>query len=402
MGFEILLIVVFVVALFAYFSFSLVSLDALVHLSPGHREEQYDLPPLTVLVPSPERLIAILNFVRLLFSLPVLLLAYRWVQPLGPVAVASSLVGIAFLLYLLPEWLLRRSSLTLFRRSVQAFAYLFYPLFWVMVNLAPPTVSEIMVAEKKKGPEESDHVETQEFKGNILEAISMIENTTVREVMTPRVEMVCIAASTNLSELHQMFKEHKFSRLPVYKEKIDNVIGIVSVMDFVSCLPRYDLTAPVTDIMRPARFVPETKKVFTLLREFRETQTQMAIVIDEYGGTSGLVTMEDVLEEIVGEIHDEHDEDSSNVIREKEGSYVVPGKFPVEKLQELFGVVSAEDDNFETISGLIFSILGRIPVVGEVVRYQNLNLEILEADKRRIHRVRVRALPREQNAEEVV
>jgi magnesium and cobalt exporter, CNNM family len=398
---EIVLIAIFIIALFAYFSFSLISLDALVHLSPGQRKEEYELAPLTVLCPSPERLIAILNFVRLLFFLPVLLLVYRWVQPLGSVAVVASLISITFLLYLLPEWLLRRSSMTLFRRSVQAFAYVFYPIFWVMVKLAPPTVREVMAEEKEGNKEEPHHGETQEFKGNILDAINVIEETTVREVMTPRVEMVCIASSAALSELHQMFKEHKFSRLPVYKEKIDNVIGIVSVMDLVSCLPRYDLTAPVTDIMRPARFVPETKKVFTLLREFRETQTQMAIVIDEYGGTSGLVTMEDVLEEIVGEIQDEHDEASFDIIQEKEGTYVVPGKFPVERLEEMFNITLTEDD-FETISGLIFSILGRIPVVGEIVKYQNLNLEILEADKRRIHRIRIKALPREKNAEEIV
>jgi CBS domain containing-hemolysin-like protein len=402
MGMEILLIAIFVVALLAYFSFSLISLDALVHLSPGHlKKEEYVLPPLTVLCPSPERLIAILNFVRLLCTIPVLLLAYRWIRPLGSVPVVASLIGITFLLYLLPEWLLGQASMTLFRRVVQGFAYLFYPIFWVMVRLAPPTVREVMTEEEPDQKEEPHHGETQEFKGNILEAISMIEDTTVREVMTPRVEMICIAASASLNDLHQMIKEHKFSRLPVYKEKIDNVIGIVSVMDLVGFLPRQDLTAPVTDIMRPARFVPETKKVFTLLREFRETQTQMAIVIDEYGGTSGLVTMEDVLEEIVGEIQDEHDEASLDVIREKEGSYVVPGKFPVERLEEMFNISLANDD-FETISGLIFSVLGRIPVVGEIVKYQNLDLEILEADKRRIHRVRIKAMPREQNAEEIV
>lgn len=398
---EILLIIIFAIALFAYFSFSLISLDALVHLTPGRRSEEYELPPLTVLCPSPERLIAILNFVRLLFSVPVLLLTYRWIRPLGPVAVAAGLISVSFLLYLLPEWLLRQASMTLFRRAVQAFAYVFYPVFWVMVKLAPQTVREVISEDEKGGAQEPEHGETQEFKGNILEAISMIENTTVREVMTPRVDMVCMVATASLSELHQVFKEHKFSRLPVYKEKVDNIIGIVSVMDLVSSLPRNDLTVPVTDIMRPARFVPETKKVFTLLREFRETQTQMAIVIDEYGGTSGLVTMEDVLEEIVGEIQDEHDEVSFDIIRDKEGTYVVPGKFPVGRLEEMFDMTIADDD-FETISGLIFSVLGRIPVVGEIVKYQNLNLEILEADKRRIHRVRIKALPREQNAEEIV
>jgi CBS domain containing-hemolysin-like protein len=147
-------------------------------------------------------------------------------------------------------------------------------------------------------------------------------------------------------------------------------------------------------------FVPETKKILSLLREFREAHAQMAIVIDEYGGTSGLVTLEDLLEELVGEIGDEHDEVPPDVYRERDGTVVVSGKFPVEKLEEMFQVEVPEED-FETISGLIFSILGRIPMTGEVVKYKNLNLEILEADKRRIYRVRIRELPREENAREI-
>jgi magnesium and cobalt transporter len=172
-------------------------------------------------------------------------------------------------------------------------------------------------------------------------------------------------------------------------------VGIVGVMDFVSRDRGLDQTGTVENLMRPAQFVPETKRVVTLLRDFRESHAQMAIVIDEYGGTSGLVTLEDLLEEIVGEISDEFDEAPEQGYRERDGAYVVSGKFPVERLEEIFGIqVSAED--FETISGLIFSIVGRIPQVGEIVKYQNLNLEILEADKRRIHRVRIHQLKEQE------
>ena len=212
--------------------------------------------------------------------------------------------------------------------------------------------------------------------------------------------MICIQLTATLGELQEFFKEHKFSRLPVYKEKIDNIVGIVSVMDFVSFAQAAATEETVKEILRPATFVPETKKVFTLLRELRESHAQMAIVIDEYGGTSGLVTLEDLLEEIVGEIEDEYDEGSDDSIEQKDGAYVVTGKFPVESLEELFQIqITAED--FETVSGLVFSVLGRIPMVGEVVKYKNLEIEILEADKRRIHRLRIRAVPQEENAEEV-
>jgi CBS domain containing-hemolysin-like protein len=126
----------------------------------------------------------------------------------------------------------------------------------------------------------------------------------------------------------------------------------------------------------------------------------MAIVIDEYGGTSGLVTLEDLLEEIVGEIGDEHDEVPLEYFREKDGTTIVTGKFPIEKFEEIFEIEVPEED-FETVSGLIFSLLGRIPMVGEIVQYKNLKLEILEADKRRIHRVRIQEQPKEQEVDAI-
>jgi len=392
------LVLLFLFSLTAYVTLSVISEDALTSLE--RRRENYALPPLSRLAAHTPQLLAILNFSRLLFAIPVLLIAYRWTAPLGFGAVLGVLVLLILLLYSFPQWLLRRVSLSFFRAFVRGIGYIVYPLVWGLVKLSPPNIREIVLEEEKK-TSEPEEVKSEEFKGDILDAINTIGGTTVREVMTPRVDMVCISSAATLSELHQFFKEQKFSRLPVYKEKIDNIVGIVSVMDLVGNLPVTDSTISVAAIMRPAPFVPETKKVFTLLRELRESHGQMAIVIDEYGGTSGLVTMEDLLEEIVGEIEDEYDEARFESYREKDGAYIVTGKFPVERLEEVFQIqVEAED--FETISGLIFSIVGRIPTVGEIVKYKNLSLEILEADKRRIHRLRIRSLPEQENAEEAV
>ena len=392
----------FVLCILAYLSFSLISQDVVATIASASlelRQEPYRVPPLSNLCPDVERLTAILNFSRLLFVIPVLLLAYKWTARFGAIPVTVVLTCLILLLYLLPEWMLRRSSPAVFKSTVQITGYILYPLFWLLARLTP-------VGEHPRGSSEEEHVEaveeeSEEFKGDILKAISMIGETTVREVMTPRVDMVTISSTASLNELHQMFKEHKFSRLPVFKDKVDNIVGIVSVMDLVSSVPKVDMGTPVTHLMRPAIFVPETKKVFTLLRELREAHAQMAIVIDEYGGTSGLVTLEDLLEEIVGEIGDEHDEAPFEHFKDREGGIIVTGKFPIEKFEELFGV-NVQEDDFETISGLIFSILGRIPIVGEVIHYKNLNLEVIEADKRRIHRVRVKELPKEENASEVV
>lgn len=397
-------VLLFALSILAYLSFSLISQDVVASASTTPlepKQEPYALPPLSKLCPDTERLTAILSFSRLLFVIPVLLLAYKWTVRYGAIPVTSVLVCLILLLYLLPEWMLRRLSLSVFKSTVQITAYILYPIFWLLAQLTPIESHRVVTSDFKKRSEEATEEESAEFKGDILKAISMIGETTVREVMTPRVDMVAISSNATLAELHQMYKEHKFSRLPVYKDKIDNIIGIVSVMDLVSSIPKQDMNTPVTQLMRPAIFVPETKKVFTLLRELREAHAQMAIVIDEYGGTSGLVTLEDLLEEIVGEIGDEHDEAPSEYFKDREGSIIVTGKFPIEKFEEVFAVEVAEDD-FETISGLIFSILGRIPIVGEVIKYKNLNLEVIEADKRRIHRVRIKELPKEENATEAV
>lgn len=394
------LILLFVLSLFAYLSFSVVLLDvvAATLVSPELRKEQYSLPPLSTLFNNEERLISVLSSSRLIFLVPVLMLAYYWTWRFGMMVTVVSVLSLVILLFLIPEWLASRASLSPFRGTVQIVCYVLYPGIWAVSRLAPTEVRSEMQEKEKAAVETPEEEESEEFKGDILKAISTIGETTVREVMTPRVDMVCISSTSTLGELHKLFKDHKFSRLPVYKERVDNVVGIVSLVDFVSHLPGYDMNAPMTDIMRPALFVPETKKVHTLLREFRESHAQMAIVIDEYGGTSGLVTLEDLLEEIVGEIEDEYDETPFQTI-EKDGAHIVTGKFPVEQLEETFGLeIPAED--FETISGLVFSIVGRIPQVGEAIRYQNLNIEILEADKRRIHRVRIKALPLEESTED--
>ncbi|HSE41110.1 MAG TPA: hemolysin family protein [Acidobacteriota bacterium] len=394
------LIVVCLLSFLAYISFSLIARDIVSTLTACLEPVEYKLPPLSNLSPDPEGMAAIVSFSRLLFVIPILLIVQHSTEPFGAVVAGVSLAGIILLLYLLPEWMYGRVSIPFFKGVTQVFSYVFYPLFWLLAKLMPRIRKVRQTVEETKTEAEETEVESEEFKGDLLRAISTIGDTTVKEVMTPRVDMVAVSSSATLNELHQMFKEHKFSRLPVFKEKVDNIVGIVSVMDLVSVMPKYDSITPVTSIIRPAMFVPETKKVFTLLREFRESHSQMAIVIDEYGGTSGLVTLEDLLEEIVGEIGDEHDEVPLEYYREKDGTIIVTGKFPIEKFEEIFEVEVPEED-FETVSGLIFSVLGRIPMVGEVVQYKNLKLEILEADKRRIHRVRIQELPKEQEVDAI-
>jgi magnesium and cobalt transporter len=177
----------------------------------------------------------------------------------------------------------------------------------------------------------------------------------------------------------------------VFSENLDNIVGLVVVKDLIQRPDVLAGTRPVSEIMRPASFVPETKRVVDLLREFQRQRFQLAIVVDEYGGTAGLVTVEDVVEELVGEIRDEYDSEAEPIVREADDCYVFSAKVAtsdmVERLQ-----VDVEDGEFETVGGYVLSRVGRVPAVGERFTFDGLEVEILEAERRRIHKVRLRRL----------
>ena len=200
---------------------------------------------------------------------------------------------------------------------------------------------------------------------------------------------MAIQADATVAELRALFREQEYSRFPVYKENLDNVLGIIRVKDLL----KIDDTAPerqsIMPLVRPATFVPETKRVPELLKEFQRKQVQMAIVVDEYGGTAGLVTIEDLLEEIVGEIRDEDDVESEPVVDEGNGSYVFSAKVSFDDLRDRLDL-EIESEGFETVGGYILSRLGRVPAVGETFELDGLFVEVLEAERRRIHKVRIK------------
>ncbi|HXH25418.1 MAG TPA: hemolysin family protein, partial [Vicinamibacterales bacterium] len=221
----------------------------------------------------------------------------------------------------------------------------------------------------------------------LLQSIVDFTETVVREVMTPRPDIVAIAADASLQDLRTLFREEQYSRVPVYRDNLDNIIGIVFVKDLVALPP--DAEPPLTTLMRPPYFVPESKRVSELLKEMQRRQAQMAIVVDEYGGTAGLVTVEDLLEEIVGEIRDEYDVESEMVVDEGNGTFVFSGKVSVDELRDRLGV-EIEREGFETVGGFLLSHLGRMPYVGERFEVDGLAGEVLEVERRRITKVRVR------------
>jgi CBS domain containing-hemolysin-like protein len=250
-------------------------------------------------------------------------------------------------------------------------------------------------AEEEQGEAAQAYIEAGAQEGliegderRLIQSIVEFGDTLVREVMTPRPDIVAIRAEATLGDLRALLREQAYSRVPVFKESLDNILGVVFVKDLVQLTDADERT--VSAIMRPAHVVPETKPVADLLREFQHRRVQIAIVVDEYGGTAGLVTLEDLLEEIVGEIRDEYDEEAEPVVDLGDGAYVFSGKVDIDELADRLGVEIARE-GFETVGGYLLSRVGRVPAVGEVLEVDGLAIEVLEAERRRVTKVRVRA-----------
>jgi CBS domain containing-hemolysin-like protein len=248
---------------------------------------------------------------------------------------------------------------------------------------APETAADAPAAAEQQ----EEGVISQQEGRELLQSIVDFTETVVREVMTPRPDIVAIRADATLQDLRELFREQQYSRMPVYRENLDNIVGIVYVKDLVALPPTAE--PPLTTLMRTAYFVPESKRVSELLKEMQRRQVQMAIVVDEYGGTAGLVSVEDLLEEIVGEIRDEYDVESETVIDEGDGVFVFSGKVNVDEVNDRLGI-EVEREGFETVGGYLLSHLGRMPYVGERFDVDGLDVEVLEVERRRIAKVRLR------------
>lgn len=231
----------------------------------------------------------------------------------------------------------------------------------------------------------------EEEEGELIQSIIEFGDTLVNEVMTPRTEIVAVPVTATVCEVRGVMVESKYSRLPVYREQIDNVEGIIYVRDILQCWAEGREDDPVAPLLRPTYFVPETKPVAELLKEMQKEHAQLAVVIDEYGGVAGLVTVEDILEEIVGEIEDEDTEAEEviEIIEAGGGYYEVLGSTGIDKIERLFDM-EVEEDDATTIAGLVVGELGQVPRPGTRLTLLGLDVEVLEADERRVGRLRLR------------
>jgi CBS domain containing-hemolysin-like protein len=231
----------------------------------------------------------------------------------------------------------------------------------------------------------------EEEQGELIHSIIEFGDTRVSEVMTPRPDIVALPQNASVREARDVILDSKYSRLPVYRDQIDNVEGIIYVRDLLQCWAEGKEDDSIAPLIRSVYFVPETKPVAKLLEEMQKAHVQLAMVIDEYGGVSGLVTVEDILEEIVGEIEDEDiaGEELEEIVEKSDGSFEVLGSTEIGKIEQLFDL-EIEADDFTTIAGLVINKSGRVPLAGDRLMFRGLEVEVVEADERRIGRLRVK------------
>ena len=286
---------------------------------------------------------------------------------------------------------------------VRLLAWLVWPLqaflaFSVSVmHLSDPVDSAASVPEQQsieaivEAATEEGILEQDEAR--LIEQVVEFSDKNVREVMTPRPDVIAIPATATIEQLRRVLVETKFSRLPVYENSLDDVAGIVFARDVLQ-VPDSDASRrTVRELIRPALFVPESKSGSSLLKEMQRKSQQMAIVVDEYGSVSGIVTAEDLVEEIVGEIGEEDRQPAPDVVRESAGSMVLRGSLAVDKLNELFGVELTDPEpggGAATLAGLLNHVAGHVPAAGERIDYDGLEFEILEANQRKVLRLRAR------------
>ena len=322
-------------------------------------------------------------------------------------AVLGVVLVVIFCNQLFPAMLFNRTS---GRWAVR----LLWPIRLLLWLMTPITVfvrfffSVGALAEEPASPEEESAVDVEalleageeegileESDRDLVRSAVEFGDKLVREVMTPRPQVFAVRGSITLESFLEVLQEHNYSRVPVYSGSLDNITGIAFAHDLLQITDEEARTRTVASIQRPAAFVPETKRGYELLREMQREKQHMRVVIDEYGGMAGLVTIEDLLEQIVGNIRDEHEEETpiEEPQREPGGAWLVPGSFPVDQLDDLFGEPIELGEAYEatTLGGLVSEIEGRIPLTGEVVLLEaaGLRIEVVASTDRRVERLRI-------------
>lgn len=328
------------------------------------------------------------------------------------VTVLAESAGLSCLLMMISAYLVPQ---LLYRRTSGRWLLAFLPVFALASLLLRPVLallgflhSLLKITRPEEEPEEAptsveniqalieagrDEGLIEEDDRQLIQSVVEFGDKVVREIMTPRPQMVTIQADKSLEQLRELVVTEQYSRIPVWESSLDEIIGFVHVRDMFEVAESQRLVMKVRDLMRPIKLVPETKGASDLMREMQQEGGHMAAVIDEYGATVGLVTMEDLVEVILGEIRDEH-EPAEDVADDGNGGYVVSGNFDLDRVGEILEFRPGEDVESTTVGGLITEWLGRVPQAGEVEERDGIRIEVLASDEMRVEQVRL-SKPRE-------
>jgi CBS domain containing-hemolysin-like protein len=349
----------------------------------------------------------IIQLILVLGSVFVFTVFERWRPPYA-LSVAASVIVMMIVILLFRQLIPRILTM----RSPEVVLLRLFPIFKV-AHFALQPLSMLLVSafnyfhrwDQEMEPakeEETAEEEIQAFidagqeegilehgEGEMIQSIVHFGDKVAREVMTPRTQIVAVDINSSVEKLLQLIVTKRHARIPIYREDLDNIEGIVHERDLLRVWQRGDKLDNFRSLIKQAFFVPETKPVDHLLQEMKEKGYQIVLVVDEYGGVAGLITMEDLIEEIVGDIHDEAEADADKVIEESKGVFVVPGSLELEALEEKLGLPLVANTDCTTVAGAVVELFGRLPSTGEKIEHGGVEIEVLDADRRRVKRLRI-------------
>jgi CBS domain containing-hemolysin-like protein len=358
---------------------------------------------------------ASIQILLIVFSVLVTVVVYQFFRTQTEILLYSMLIGLSFSVIFrqIIPWFLTRNNAEKKLLYLLPFVRPIYNIVPVIGDPVEPsfrgkvpasaenTIAPNLTADLEKTDSGDDFqalMEVGEAEGiieekerELIETMVEFSETRAGEIMTPRPDICALSADSTVKQARDMIIEEKYSRMPVYRENIDNIEGVIYVRDLLQAWADGKENETIEKLLRPAFFVPETKSASELLKAMQLTHTQIAVVVDEYGGVAGLVTVEDILEEIVGEIEDEdiEEEEIIEIIEGADGYFDVIGSVEIGKIEKMFDM-EIEDDDFTTIAGLITSEAGYVPKIAEKLNFRGLDVEILRSDDKKIHLVRLR------------
>lgn len=359
------------------------------------------------------------NIVNIMASSIATLLIVSYFGNTGKAVMITTIgMTVAILIFgeITPKIIARNNSSQVAGKVIPYIYYLtklFSPLIWILIFISKLIGrivginledAQVMITEediisfvnvgKEEGIIEEDEKE-------MIHSIVGFGETTAKEVMTPRTSMTAFEGNKSIDEIWDSMIEDGFSRIPVYHETIDNIEGILYVKDIMAQLKDGDTSKAIRELIRPAYFVPETKSIIEILKEFREKKVHIAMVLDEYGGIVGLVTIEDLMEEIVGEIRDEFDAEEEEFVKQLENNtYEIDAMIDIETLDKELDISLPISEDYESLGGLITTELGRIAEVGDELELENVKLKVIEMDKMRVSKVLIEREEAKEEGEE--